>query len=96
MQDKSDLTGAGSPVVIHTIPAMKRIKISYGGSHRKNKRDYDKLAPFLAGGCILPASLGSKRMQTTAYDSPELRAVLKQIGGSVCRFQPSWLNEKPH
>lgn len=73
---------------------MKKIKITYGGSHRKNKRCREKLTPFLVPDALhLRTTLGSNRMETTAFDSPELRAMLKQIGGSVSRHQPDWLNK---
>lgn len=73
---------------------MKRVKISFGGSHRKNARCIAALRPFTDGSTFLPASLGSKRLIGTAFDTQEMRDTLKRLGGSVCRFQPSWLNER--
>lgn len=73
---------------------MKKIRITFGGSHRKNARDCRALQKFLVpGALIMPATMGTKRLSGTAYDSPELREVLKQIRGSVARHQPSYLNE---
>lgn len=69
----------------------KRIKISFGGSHRKNARCLDRLRPFLSGSSILPR-YQSKVLEAVAYDTPELRELLKALGGSVCRHQPEWLN----
>lgn len=72
---------------------MKRLKISFGGSHRKNRRCMDKLRPFLqANGIVLPR-YQSKVLEATAFDTPEMRAALKECGGSICRWQPSYLNE---
>ena len=70
----------------------KRIQIAYGGSHRKNARCLNLLRPFLASGGGF-CRYQSKIVEAIVYDTPELRAVLKQCGGSVCRQQPSWLNE---
>lgn len=69
-----------------------RIKVAFGGSHRKNTRCVNALKPFLADTLILPAGLNSKRLEATVFDSPEMRTALKAMGGSVKRFQPSWLN----
>lgn len=72
-----------------------KLRISFGGSHRKNARCFAALKPFLANTLTLPVSLGSKRLLGTVYDSPEMRETLKRIGGSICRKQPSYLKRVP-
>ena len=72
-----------------------KIKINFGGSHRKNQKCITLLRPFMVrDALVMRTGLGSKRMETIVYDSPKLRKLLKLIGGSVSRHQPFWLNEE--
>lgn len=73
---------------------MKKLKVNFGGSHRSNAKCLDRLAPYrVTGGLVLRATLGSNRMETTVWDTPEMRETLKAIKGSVSRHQPEWLNK---
>lgn len=70
-----------------------KIRINYGGSNRQNSKAWLLLLPHLDGNGSLPAGLGSKRRTAIVTDSPELRALLPRINGSVARNQEAWINQ---
>lgn len=72
---------------------MTRILITFGGSHRK----YDKQRrAFKDAGIELDecgaAALGSKLRHGIIPDTPEARALVKEVGASVARKQ--WVHLK--
>jgi hypothetical protein len=77
-------------MILTQIP--RKLRISFGGSHRKNAKCVSALKPFLADTLMLPTGLGSKRYQATVFDTPACREIMQRIGAMVARNQPSYLN----
>jgi len=73
---------------------MKRILVTFGGSHRQNEKT---IRAFRDAGIELSdrgaAGLGSKRRHGIMPDTPEARELLKKYKGTVARRQWSFLNE---
>ena len=71
-----------------------RLLITIGGSHRLYAR---QVAAFKRAGIEIEegsaAGLRSKKYHAIVPDTPEARALIKQVGATVARKQWSWLTD---
>lgn len=65
---------------------LPEVYVVFGGSHRRNKKCLDAIAQWRIGSAY-PAELYSKKLRQRVIDTPEMRAVLKLIGGGIAKRQ---------